>query len=115
SERGRWSGRRRRRSGAPEQALDALLVAAGDLRGSREAAGALGGLLLEQVGAERLAAGDLARPGHLEALGGAPVGLHLRHHAAPFSADGSPASCLVGDLRPSLRVGCSTMVMLRPS
>src|SRR5581483_9379829 len=44
-----------------------------------------GRLLLQQVVLEGAAALQLAGPGHLEALGGAPVGLHLRHLVSPRS------------------------------
>src|SRR5689334_4793539 len=78
------AGRRPARTGgvrlrASQQTLDVLLVAAGDLGTTPEATGALGGLLLEEVGAKRLPAPDLAGAGDLVALRRAPVGLHLGH------------------------------------
>src|SRR6476661_4075901 len=80
----RRHGSRRRavgcgRSGAAEQALDVLLVAAGHLGAALQAPRPLGGLVLEQVGAERLAPPDLAGARHLEPLRGSSVRLHLRH------------------------------------
>src|SRR2546423_9880274 len=56
-----------------------LLVAAQQLRRTLEAPSPLAGLLLQQVGAERLPAEDPAGTGDFEALGRAPVGLHLGH------------------------------------
>src|SRR5437588_1794929 len=64
---------------AAEEPLDVLAVAAQDLGASAEAAGPLARLLLQQMGAEGLAAADLAGSGDLEALGRAPVGLHRGH------------------------------------
>src|SRR4249920_3334937 len=64
-----------RGSGAAQHALDVLLVAAGDLGATAEPPRTPAGLLLEQVGPERLAAPDLPGAGDLEALRRAPVGL----------------------------------------
>src|SRR5438105_454372 len=69
-----------------EQLADLLRIAAGDLGLATEAAGPHARLLLEDVGAEGLAAHDLAGAGDLEALGGASVGLHLGHRVTPASA-----------------------------
>src|SRR5581483_10499667 len=62
-----------------EQAFDAVTIATDDLGLALQPARALRRLLLEDVVHVRLAADDLARAGELEPLGGAPVGLHLRH------------------------------------
>src|SRR5438270_1722366 len=63
----------------PEQATDLVTVAAGDLGFALQSARAGRGLLLEHVVVEGPAPEDLARARHLEALGRASVGLHLRH------------------------------------
>src|SRR5581483_9094072 len=71
-----------------EEPLDVLTVTAQYLGAAGETAGALGRLLLQDVGAERLPAADLAGPGDFEALGRAPVGLHLRHRCSSPAGDG---------------------------
>src|SRR5581483_8022652 len=73
---------------AAEEPLDVLTVTAQYLGAAGETAGALGRLLLQDVGAERLPAADLAGPGDFEALGRAPVGLHLRHRCSSPAGDG---------------------------
>src|SRR4051794_15455800 len=62
-----------------EEALHLLGVGGVHLGAAAQAALASRALLLEDVVEEGLPATDLARPGHLEPLGGALVGLHLRH------------------------------------
>src|SRR5687767_4866996 len=105
---------------APEQAIDGLAVAAGDLGRTPEAARAPARLRLEEVRPERLAPPDLAGAGELEALGGTSMGLLLGHQAAPVSSVAAAASAGSGvrdggfGLRAPFR-GCSTIVMLRPS
>jgi hypothetical protein len=64
---------------AAEEPLDVLTVAAQDLGAATEAASSLARLLLQQVGAEGLAAPDLSRAGDFEALGRASVRLDLGH------------------------------------
>src|ERR671923_773786 len=62
-----------------EHAADAPPVAGGHLDLAAEPALAGWGLLLEHVVQPGLPAEQLAGLGHLEALGGAPVALHLGH------------------------------------
>src|SRR5580765_7838467 len=109
-----------------EQALHARLVATGDFRGLVEPPCASAGLVLEHVVHAGLAAHELAGAGLLEALGRAPVGLHLRHvgFVSPQAA-GSPPSLSGVSALSALRCaslaafaflsGASTIVMLRPS
>src|SRR5205814_179098 len=72
----------------PEHATYRVAVAAGDFGRPSEPACAGGGLLLEDVVAEGLASEDLAGARHLEALGCAPMRLHLRHVTSPASPAG---------------------------
>src|SRR5271167_2006973 len=60
------------------------LVRLGDLGLAPEPALALARLLLEQVGAEGLAAAQAPAARHLDPFGGAPVRLHLRHCVIPL-------------------------------
>src|SRR5205085_37553 len=60
--------------------------AAGEFRLPCQTAGALGRLLLENVVAERLPTHELAGARDLEALGGTPMCLHLRHLSSPVAA-----------------------------
>src|SRR5205807_10356560 len=75
----------------PEQAPDAVAVAAEDFGLAGQAAGSLRGLLLEDVVAERLPTHELAGARDLEALRRAPVCLHLRHLSSPVAALPAPA------------------------
>src|SRR4028119_473655 len=86
--RGRGSGCR----SATEELAGLHLVGAADLGLAVEATGHLRRLLLEDVVHAGLAPHDLAGAGHLEALGGASVRLHLGHRYW-FS---SPANGAVG-------------------
>src|SRR5699024_6340893 len=63
----------------PEEPLDAGNVGLGHVRTTVEPAGALAGLLLHGVAAVGLLAHPLAGPGLPATLGGALVGLPLRH------------------------------------
>src|SRR5271163_1481466 len=60
------------------------LVRLGDVGLAPEPTGADAALLLQNVRAERLAPAQPAGGGHLDALGGAPVCLHLRHCVIPL-------------------------------
>src|SRR5699024_5283063 len=63
----------------PEEPLHAGHIGRRDVRATVETTGALGRLLLHDVAAVGLLADQLAGSGLPEALGGALVGLHLRH------------------------------------
>ena len=67
-----------------EHAAGRPLVRLGDVGLPPQPALALARLLLEQVGPERLAPAQAAGAGHLDALGGATVCLHLRHCVIPL-------------------------------
>src|SRR5579885_491804 len=70
------------RASEAEQLLHAVAVAARELGFGAQVPLPLRRLLLEDVVLEGLAAHDLAAAGHLEALGRALVGLHLRHRSS---------------------------------
>src|SRR4051794_23428216 len=72
-----------------ELALHVRQIAAGELGLLVEPALLRRALLLEDVVHPGLPAHDLARAGQLEALGGAPVGLHLGHGLL-FRGGGAP-------------------------
>src|SRR3954452_1072897 len=118
---------------APEQTLDVLLVAPGDLRATTEATRAARGLLLEEVRPVRLAPTDLAGAGDPVPLRRTSVGLDLGHQTAPESGAAAGAGSATfarsvraagADLRlgPVLAAGVCpflsgwrTIVMFRPS
>src|SRR6516165_2496466 len=79
-----WGWRGGRFGSDAEHAPSGALVRLGDVGLATEPPSAHTGLLLEQVGAERLAPAQPAAARHLDALGGAPVGLHLRHCVIPL-------------------------------
>src|SRR6478609_11911170 len=68
-----------------QELLDLLLLGLVDHLGAAQAALALGGLVAEEVALVRLLVLEVALGGHLEALLGARMGLHLRHVRDPFT------------------------------
>src|SRR5664280_1191709 len=86
-----------------EHPLDLLLVAGREVRLPAQAPLALGGLVLQQVRTERLATAEPPRPGHLDALLGAAVRLHLGHRVYPLPSLDSAA----GDGSPTVAAGAA--------
>src|SRR5579871_102879 len=90
----------------PQQPLDVLGVAPGDLCFAAQTARAGRGLVLEQVVSVGVPAHDLAGAGDLEALGRAAVRLHLGHdlslavsvrrERASTATAPSPGACELG-------------------